>query len=311
MDIVWVKKTYAAIREKLDRSQFITPGDISQLELAPKEVKVDVSQQVDPKGGAATPAGPVEQLSYPKPLKETSNMNKASAQQLPGTDKVDAVGQITPSEPTKLTKLIFPTKPAADPKVGGPGLEKSTDAQKQITEGEHGKLLFPSSGGPKIKIDWNVGIDSSVAKQFTDGGEKGDIKKVKGPAKEPGVSQAKVPGDAAMGDFERTKPIQKQFSVNWKKYSAEERVGIADQAIDCAISDLEVAADITGVPLEQTELGTAMAALKSAKANLAKSGSVAPAAKPALPTPLKPTASVKKTVVDLDKAATETGLQIF
>jgi hypothetical protein len=360
MDLIFDKKAFNAVKENLNKAQFVDGGHTEKLNLKPGDASVPVSQKTDPLAGKFQEPGEVEKLDYPtktsavtaeahkfisekiatlrgegkgeaeasaiaysmarekgyevpevKNASKESSMNKESAQQLPGTDKVDAASAIEKGEKGKLQ---FPTKPAADPKVSQQGLDKSKDAQKQIDGGEKGKINHGGGAAKAIKIDWNVTTDAKIGHEFQEAGDKGDLKKVKGPAKEPGVSQKVEPGaDAFMDAGETAKPIQKQFSVNWQRQSAEEQKEIADQALTCAISDLEVVASKYGMKIENSRLAPVYAGLIALRDGITKEGglflNVQPAA-PAPAAPLKTTASVK-TAVDEDKAAIEVGKQIF
>lgn len=362
MDLIFNKKAFNAIKEKLNKAQFADEGPKEKLNLKPGDASVPVSQKTDPIAGKFQEPGEVEKLEYPtktsavsadaqkfisekiatlrgegkneaeasaiafsmareqgyevpevKNASKETSMNKESAQQLPGNDKVDAASAISKGEKGKLQ---FPTKPAADPKVSQQGLDKSKDAQKQIDGGEMGKIQHGGGAAKAIKIDWNVATDAKLGHEFMEHGDKGDIKKVKGPAKEPGVSQKVEPGaDAFMDGGESTKPIQKQFSVNWNRQSSEEKTEIVNQALECAITDLEVAAAKCGLKIENSRMAQAYASLVAMREGVKKEGSLflkepVKAAATPTPEPLKATAAAKP-VVDADQAAIETGKQIF
>ena len=237
-------------------------------------------------------------------------MDKQAAQQLPGSDSINAGEAIEKGEKGKLQ---FPTKPGPDPKIKMQGLDVSNDAKKQIDGGEKGKIQHGQSKGKDIKIEWNVNSDTSIGGQFMEKGDKGDIKKAPAHAAEPSVSMKTEPGaDANIERGEDTKGMQKQFSLNFKRSSAAEKEAAITEAVDNAILEIEVAASKCGVNVQATRLAPVYAGLLALKAGITKSGALfvttpEPAAKPAQ---LKVQASLHP-VVDLDKAAAEVGSRIF
>ena len=312
MDLIWNRKTFLSVTEQLDRSKYITEGEKESLNLKPTAPAVPTTQKTEKSlGGKFITDGPSEKLLYPKVTNKEKNMDKIAAQQLPGSDKVDAEGQIEKGEKSKLT---FPTKPGPDPKIKMQGLSSDKDAQKQIDGGESGKINHGNAGkGKDIKIEWQVNTDATIGDKFIEKGEKGDAKKVSGPAKEPGVSMKSEPG---AGDFiergEDTKPIQKQFSLNFKRASAEEKDLAVNEAVDNAILELEVAASKCGVAISATRMATAYNSLVSLKEGVRKNGSLFAIT----PEPVAPVAPIKvqasaKPAIDEDKAAIEVGARIF
>lgn len=242
--------------------------------------------------------------------KEKPSMNKESAQQLPSSDSIDA-GSVR--EEGDKGKLQFPTKPGPDPKIKMQGLDASNDARKQIDGGEKGKIQHGQTKGKDIKIDWQVNTDTSIGGKFMETGDKGDTKKVSGPAKDPGVSMQKDTGaDKFIERGENTKPIQKQFNLNFKRASAEEKEQAVTDAIENAILEIEVAAAKCGVTPQNTRFAAVYTGLVDLRTGVKKNGSlyaITPEPK-SVPAPLKVQAAAKP-AVDEDAAAAEVGRRIF
>jgi hypothetical protein len=236
----------------------------------PGDASVSVSQKVEPAGDKFMGEHEVEKLEYPKVKKET-NMEKTSAQELPSKTNVDAGGAQFIDKGDK-EKLQFPSKPAADPKVKQQGLDASSDAKKQIDGGEKEKLQFPSSGGPKIKLEWNVAVDHKIGENYKEKGEEGAMVKPKDLTPSVSAPRAKEEEGAHSSDFLKSSPMQKQFSINWTKVSSEEIRPVVEEALDCAILDLQVAASKMGVDIWKTPLANAMGHLVTARNTLETKG---------------------------------------
>lgn len=313
MDLIWSRKAFHAVKDSLQKAKYISDGPKSNdLNMKPGPASTPVSQKTDPVAGKFTPTGPVEKLMYPKASQET-NMEKSSAQQLPGSEKINAAEPLGGGG--EMGGLKPSTKKAADPKIGQTGLSKEK-ALDCIDGGEKGKIDHSGREGKAIKIDWNVATDAKIGQEFIDGGEKGSNKAAPAHAKEPGVSQKTEPGaDAFIERGEQAKPIQKQFSVNWKRFSAEEKKTIVEDALACAISDLEVMATKLGTPISETALAGAYDQLVLAKTSFVKTGSlgIKVSSAPATPanTPIKATASARQVEAAADAAAKKTGRLIF
>ena len=309
-DLIFDRKTFMAIKESLPEGKYVNKGETEKLDFKPTAPTVPTSQKVDKIGDKFVEQGPAEKLLYPKVSKEASIMDKTAAQQLPGSDSVDAGSAI---EKGNVEKLQFPTKAGPDPKIKMQGLDSSNEARKQIDGGEKGKIQHGNTKGKDIKIEWQVNTDTSIGAASIEQGDKGGIKSVSGPAKEPGVSMQKETG---AGDFiergEDTKPIQKQFSLNFKRASAEEKELAVTEAVDNAILELEVAASKCGVAITATRMVTAYNSLVSLKAGIVKNGGLyATTPEPVVePAPLKVQAALKP-AIDEDKAAMEVGSRIF
>jgi hypothetical protein len=308
MELIFNKQTFMSVKEKMDPAKYVEQGEKEKLDFKPTAPAVPTSQKTENGLGAQfVEQGEKGKLQYPNVGKEIK-MDKSAAQQLPGSDKVDAGSVI---EQGQKEKLQFPTKPGPDPKVKMQGLDNSNEARKQIEQGEKGKIQHGQSAGKDIKIEWQVNSDTSIGAQFMEKGDKGGNKTVSGPAKEPGVSAQKESGaDKFIERGENTKPIQKQFSLNFKRASAEEKEVAVTEAIDNAILELEVAASKCGVDMKNTRMVVVYTALQALKEGVKKQGSLFALTVPAVvPETLKVTASVK--VIDADAAAIETGRRIF
>lgn len=306
-ELIFSKKAFSAIKEKLDKSRYFAESPKSKdLNMKPGEASVPVSQKTED-ASKPNPGGPVEKLEYP--TKKESSMNKESAQQLPGSEKINAGEAVTKGEKGKLT---FPTGPAKDPSASMSGMSKDKSAQQQISDGPKGDIKHGGGEGKAIKLQWNVATDAKIGQTFIDGGDKGDIKKAPAHAKEPGVSQTKVPGaDNFMDGGESTKPIQKQFSINFQRESAQEKAQIIESAITCALDDLLLVANKLGTPIAETTLAEAYSALANARTDVKKTGSLAPRPVAKTETPLKATAAAKNVEAEADAAAEKTGKLIF
>jgi len=311
MEIIFDKQAFLTVKEKMDKSKYAEEGPKGEkLQLKPTAPEPNTSQKTDTAiGKKFVEDGPAGKLQYPAAGKEIK-MDKQAAQQLPGSDSINAGEAIEKGEKEKLQ---FPTKPGPDPKIKMQGLDASSDAKKQIDGGEKGKIQHGQSKGKDIKIEWNVNSDTSIGGKFMEKGDKGDIKKAPAHAPEPSVSMKTEPGaDANIERGEATKPIQKQFSLNFKRSSAAEKEAAITEAVDNAILELEVAASKCGVNIQATRMATAYNSLVGLKAGITKSGALfATTAEPvAAPAPIKVQASAKP-AVDLDKAAADVGARIF
>lgn len=269
IEIVFNKQSWGAIKEKMEKGKYISEGPVSDLQHNPSDAAVNVSHKADKVSDKFMGEKEVEKLQYPK-VKKESNMDKTAAQELPGK------GTINPADAQFMEKgdkekLQFPSKPAADPK---PSLKSEKDAQKQIDPGEKEKLTFPSSGGPKIKVDWNVATDKGIGSNYMEAGEKEKLAKPSDQTPDVSAPRLKDAEGANMSEAPKTTPIQKQFAINWKKYSAEEIRPIVDEAINCAISDLQVVAYRMGVDIQKTPLADAMNHLIRVKAEITEKGLV-------------------------------------
>jgi hypothetical protein len=311
MDLIFNKQTFMAVKEKMDQGKYVEQGPAGEkLQLKPTAPEPCVTQKTDKAiGKKFVEDGPAGKLQYPAAGKEIK-MDKQAAQQLPGSDSIDAGSAI---EKGDKEKLQFPTKPGPDPKIKMQGLDVSNEARKQVEQGEKGKIQHGGQAGKDIKIEWNVNSDTSIGGKFMEKGDKGDIKKAPAHAAEPSVSMKTEPGaDAFIERGEATKGMQKQFSLNFKRSSAEEKEVAVTEAVDNAILEIEVAASKCGVNVQATKLATAYNSLISLKAGITKQGAlfaVTPEAK-ATPAPIKVQASLKPTI-DLDKAAADVGARIF
>ena len=311
MELIWNKQAFMAVKERMSGDKYITEGPKESLNFKPKAPAVPTSQKTDTKiGGEFVESGEVSKLQYPKVTKKESTMEIKAAQQLPGSDSIDAGSVIEKGEKEKLT---YPSKAGPSPAIKMQGLDVSNDAKKQIDGGEKGKISHGNPGkGKDIKIEWQVNSDTSIGGKFMEKGDKGDIKKAPAHAPEPSVSMKTEPGaDANIERGEASKPIQKQFSLNFKRASAEEREVAVSEAVDNAILELEVAAAKCGVNLTTTRLAPIYTGLLAVREGIARNGSLFALTLPApTPAPLKVQASLKPTV-DLDKAAIDVGARIF
>jgi len=310
MELIWNKQSFMAVKEKMAKDKYALQGEVEKLDLKPTAPTPPTSQKTDKAiGGQFVEQGEKESLQYPK-VKKESTMAINAAQQLPGSDSIDAGSVIEKGEKEKLQ---FPTKAGPDPKIKMQGLDVSNDAKKSIDGGEKGKIQHGQTKGKDIKIEWQVNTDTAIGAKFQEQGDKGGIKTVSGPAKEPGVSAQKESGaDANIERGEATSGMQKQFSLNFKRASAEEKEVAVTTAIDNAILEIEVAASKCGVNITATRLAPIYTGLIALKEGVRKNGSlfamtpapVAPAA-----APIKVQASAH--VVDMDAAAIATGARIF
>jgi hypothetical protein len=311
MELIWNKQAFMSVKEKMDPAKYVEQGEKEKLNFKPTAPAVPTSQKTDTAiGGQFVEQGEKGKLQYPNVGKEIK-MNKSSAQQLPGSDSIDAGSVI---EKGMKEKLTFPTKAGPSPAIKMQGLDISNDAKKQIEQGEKGGIQHGQSAGKDIKIEWQVNSDTSIGAQFQEKGDKGGNKTVSGPAKEPGVSAQKESGaDKFIERGENTKPIQKQFSLNFKRASAEEKETAVVEALDNAVLELEVMASKCGIDIAtaNTRLLPLYAGLVFMRDAVKKQGSLfaltVPAAAPVVAA-LKVTASAK---IDEDAAAIATGKRIF
>lgn len=344
-DLIFNRKTFMAVKEPMEKGKYITPGEKESLNFKPTAPAAPTSQKTDKAiGGKFVEDGDKEKLLYPKPQKE-NHMDKTAAQQLPGSDKIDAGSVVEKGEKEKLQ---FPTKPGPDPKIKMQGLDNSSEARKQVEPGEKGGVKHGPAKAKDIKIEWQVNTDGKIADQFIERGDKGDAKKVSAPAKEPGVSAQKESGaDANIERGDAAKPIQKQFNLNFRKSTLEERRAAVTEAVDNALLELEVAASKFGVSIWDTPLANAYGHLLITKAGVKMHGDLyvtagktqedsrealkakyagntakctaehsaefckwVESSKAVIPAPIKVEAAAKP-AVDPDKAAEELGKRIF
>lgn len=310
-ELIFSKKAFMAIKEKMDRTKYVSEGEKETLNMKPKAPAVPTSQKTDKAiGGKFVEDGETEKLLYPKVKKESAMDPKSAAQQLPGSEKIDAAGkQFIDGGQTE--KLQFPSKAGPDPKIKMQGLDVSNDAKKSIDGGEMGGIKHGPNAGPKIKIDWQVNTDTAIGGKFQERGDKGDAKSVSAPAKEPGVSMQKDNGaDAFIERGEEAKPIQKQFSLNFRKSTLAEKDSAMTEAVENSILELEVAASKCGVNLQDTKLAATYTSLLAMREGVKKHGSlfVTTVEKPVAPIVVQASA---KPAIDEDKAAMEVGARIF
>lgn len=275
MEIIFNKQAYGAVKENLDKKRFFDEGPKEKLPKGQK-AEVKISQPVDKKNQGKFRADyEVENLKYSnkeneKPAEEYSSekvesLSKGAKQELPSKENIKGGENITsgPKGDAKTT-----TQKAEDPKIKMQGLS-TEEGKKSIDGGPKEKLQYPA-GNPVIKIDWNVNVDKAIGKSYSEKPEMGDIKKVKKPASDPNVSQQRLKDveGVSMSDYEHTSPLQKQFSINWKAETLEEKKENLRKLFTCVKTDFEMLAKAANVSLWDSPLKNSYAEIVLLEQNL-------------------------------------------